>query len=164
MPSGSGQRGFTYLTMLAAVAVAGVGLAATGELWSQSAQREKERELLFAGDAYRRAIGQYYENSPGAARAYPRRLEELLEDKRVPFMRRHLRKLYRDPITGSQQWGIVEAPEGGILGVYSLSTEPPVKTGNFGPADQDFEGKARYDEWKFVYAPASAPAAKPPAK
>ena len=164
MPSGKRERGFTYLTMLAAVAVAGIGLAATGELWSQSAQRDKEQDLLFAGGEYRRAIMLYYESTPGSAKTYPRRLEDLLRDERVPFTRRPLRKLYRDPVTGSRQWGIVESPEGGIMGVHSLSGASPIKTANFSAADKDFEGKSRYAEWKFVYAPDPPPAAKAAAK
>ena len=52
MSSGRRQRGFTYLAVLLAVAVIGVGLAATSELWSQSRQPEQEQELLFLGDLH----------------------------------------------------------------------------------------------------------------
>ena len=160
MPNGRAQRGFTYLALLLAVAVLGIGLAAVGELWSTVAQREKEAELLFAGGEFRRAIRSYYTTSPGAQR-YPQRLEELLEDKRFPFVRRHLRRLYRDPMTGKRDWGLVQAPEGGIMGVHSLSQASPLKTANFAAADRDLEGKARYMEWQFVHRP--APAAQRPA-
>ena len=53
------QRGFTYVGLLLAVALAGVALAAAGTLWSTVAQRDRELELLFVGDQYRRAIGSY---------------------------------------------------------------------------------------------------------
>lgn len=161
MPSGRAQRGFTYLALLLAVAVLGIGLAAVGELWSSVVQREKEAELLFAGGEFRRAIRSYYATSPGAQR-YPQRLEELLEDKRFPFVRRHLRRLYRDPMTGKREWGLVQAPEGGIMGVHSLSQASALKTANFAAADRDLEGKARYAEWQFVYRPAP-PAQRPAA-
>ena len=82
------QRGFTYVGLLLAVALAGVALAAAGTLWSTTAKRDKELELLFVGDQYRRAIGSYYEGTPGAKR-YPQRLEDLLEDKRLAVTRRH---------------------------------------------------------------------------
>src|SRR5207237_7930193 len=75
--------GFTYLGLLIIVAVMGAGLAATGTFFSHAAQREKERELLFVGDQYRQAIGSYYRHSPGTG-AYPKKLEELIEDKRFP--------------------------------------------------------------------------------
>ena len=49
------SRGFTYLSLLLIVAALGTGMAAFGELASHAAQREKEAELLFIGDAYREA-------------------------------------------------------------------------------------------------------------
>ena len=51
------QRGFTYLALLVAVALLGIGLAAGSELWSQTRQREREQELLYIGAQFRRAIG-----------------------------------------------------------------------------------------------------------
>lgn len=154
MASGRREAGFTYLALLLAVAVIGIGLAAAGQSWSTAAKREKEQELLFAGGEFRRAIRSYVLASPGAQR-YPRQLEELLEDKRFPSVRRHLRRLYRDPMTGNRDWGLVEAPGGGILGVYSKSEENALKTANFGEADRDLEGKTRYADWKFVFQPAA---------
>jgi hypothetical protein len=51
------NRGFTYIGFLIFVAVAGAGLAAYAEIASHAAQREKEAELLFRGNAYQAAIG-----------------------------------------------------------------------------------------------------------
>jgi type II secretory pathway pseudopilin PulG len=146
------QRGFTYLWVLIAVAVLGGSLAAYGESWSHGMQREKEAELLFIGNEYRRAIAQYYENTPVGYRRYPERLEDLLKDERYAFNRRYLRRLYRDPVTGAA-WGIVKAPEGGIMGIYSQSDEAPAKTGNFRKDDRDFAKAERYSEWRFVFSP-----------
>ena len=98
------QRGFTYVGLLLAVALAGVALAAAGMLWSTTAKRDKEAELLFVGDQFRRAIGSYYEGTPGAKR-YPQRLADLLEDKRLAITRRHLRRIYADPMTGQRGLG-----------------------------------------------------------
>ena len=66
---------------------------------------------------------------------------------------RHLRKLYRDPITGEEEWGLVEAPGGGVMGVYSRSEDAPVKSGNFSPKNQEFNDQPRYSDWKFVHSP-----------
>ena len=146
------QRGFTYIGLLIIIAIMGMGLAAFGELYSHAAQRDKERELLFVGDQFRQAISSYYEHSPGA-KVFPKKLDELLEDKRFPMPQHHLRKLYRDPITGSTDWALVEAPGGGFMGVHSHSDDPPLKTGNFAAADEAFEGAEHYADWAFTYSP-----------
>ena len=146
------QRGFTYLGLLIIIAVMGAGLAAFGELFSHAAQREKERELIFIGNQFRGAIASYYNKSPGA-KVYPKKLEDLLEDKRFPMPQHHLRRVYGDPMTGKAEWGMVEAPGGGFMGVYSLSEETPIKSGNFTVADQAFEGAEHYTKWIFAYSP-----------
>jgi type II secretory pathway pseudopilin PulG len=150
--------GFTYLALLLIVAAMGGGFAAYGELASRSMQREKEAELLFVGDEYRRAIGTYYENSPAGHKRYPKSLEALLKDERFAFNRRHLRRLYRDPVTG-KDWATVEAPEGGIMGVRSTSAAAPLKSADFLPQDAAFEGAPRLADWQFVYGPLAAPTA-----
>lgn len=150
----SGQEGFTFIGVLLLVAIAGLALVATGELWSTAAKRDREAQLLFVGDEFRRAIGSYYESSPGAKR-FPEQLDDLLEDRRFPVVRRHLRKIYRDPMTNSQEWGLVQ--DGGrITGVYSVSSEAPLKTANFAGEDEAFKGSGAYADWRFVYRPAVA--------
>jgi type II secretory pathway pseudopilin PulG len=146
------QGGFTYLGVLIIVAVMGAGLAAFGQLYSHASQREKERELLFIGNQFRTAIASYYNKSPGA-KVYPKKLEDLLEDRRFPMPQRHLRRVYNDPMTGKAEWGMVEAPGGGFMGVHSLSEETPIKSGNFGMKEQAFEGAEHYTKWMFTYSP-----------
>jgi type II secretory pathway pseudopilin PulG len=157
------QVGYTYLALLFAVAFMGVGLAAAGVLWHTAQVREKERELLYVGDQYRKAIQRYHTQG----KQYPRELAHLIRDPRWPSVRRHLRKLYRDPITGKSEWGLIKSPDGGILGVYSLSEEKPFKASNFPTDYADFEGKSKYSDWKFGYVPqgasAGAAAAQPQA-
>lgn len=159
-------RGFTYLGALFAVALLAGGLALTGELWQTSAQREKEAELLFVGNQYRRAIGLYYEATPGGVKRYPRALEDLLKDPRQPATQRYLRRLYPDPVAGSNEWGLIKAPDGGILGVHSLAQTLPRKSAGFRVRDAGFERAKTYADWKFLHAPAQpqAPAPKPDAK
>jgi type II secretory pathway pseudopilin PulG len=149
----SKQTGFTYLALLIAVAVGGGVLAAIGEFASHAQQREKEAELLFAGHQYRQAIAGYYERSPGGAKQFPQKLEDLLEDKRYPMAQRYLRKLYRDPVMGKAEWGLMEAPGGGIMGVYSLAELKPAKSGGFSREDETFADAATYGDWKFFYTP-----------
>ncbi len=111
------ERGFTYLGLLLAIALLGLGLSAASEVWVTTAKREKLLHLEFVGQQYALAIASYYEGSPGGVRNFPRRLEDLLEDRRNVFVRRHLRQLYANPVSGRADWELVVAPAGGIRGV-----------------------------------------------
>lgn len=145
--------GFTYLGLLVIVAVMGLALAGAGEVWHMAQKREKERELLFAGNQFRQALNGYYENTPSRERRYPLSLEELLKDPRYPSTQRYLRRIYRDPVTGDTAWGLIKGPDGEIYGVHSLSEDEPLKQGNFDLADRNFEGKKKYAEWVFMHVP-----------
>ena len=143
------SAGFTYVWVLLAVAFMAAGLAAVAEVAATAMRRDKEAELLFVGDQFARAIVLYRASSPGSPQ-YPQRLEDLLADKRVPNMRRHLRRVYADPMTGSADWGLVRGPGGGIVGVYSRATTRPLKTANFPKGYEPFANAASYAEWRFV--------------
>ena len=146
------SAGFTYVGVLIAVALMGFGLAAYGELYSHTAQRQKEAELIFIGGQFRDAIASYYNKSPGA-KVYPKKIDDLLEDNRFPMPQHHLRRVYNDPMTGKADWALVEAPGGGFMGVHSVSEETPIKSGNFSVAEQAFEGAEHYTKWMFTYSP-----------
>jgi type II secretory pathway pseudopilin PulG len=147
------QSGFTYIGVLILVAIMGIIAAATADLWRTERKRESETELLFIGNQYRQAIGQYYDQSPGRVRTFPGRLEDLLRDPRTPGIKRHLRKLFADPVTGGEEWGLVKGPAGEIVGVFSLSEDAPLKKGNFQRIDSKLEDKQKYSEWVFIYTP-----------
>ena len=156
------QRGFSYLIVLFAVALLGAGLAATGTVWHTANTREKETELLFIGNAYRDAIRSFYERTPSGVKAFPGSLKDLEKDPRVPAAMRHIRRLYRDPVTGTADWGLIAAPGGGIMGVYSKSEAQPLKLANFDLPNRIFEERAMllqekmtYRDWQFAY-PAGA--------
>ena len=140
--------GFTYIGLLLGIAIMGFFMAAVSEVWHTAVKREREAELLFAGDQIRRAITRYVASAPGGER-YPRRLEDLLRDPRYPLPRRYLRQLYRDPMTPSGEWGLVQSGEF-ISGVHSLSENEPLKSAGFSFADRSFEDKQKYSEWIFV--------------
>lgn len=153
------SAGFTYLGMLFAVTLMGISLMAVGELYATVARREKERELLFVGEQYARALRLYTRDNGGV---YPRELRALLGGDSDLQPRRWLRRLYRDPITGKAEWGLVKSPEGAIVGVYSLSEEQPLKTANFPDRLKEFADKTKYSEWKFI-AGTPVPSAGQPA-
>jgi len=152
----NGERGFAYLVLLIGVAIVGVGLAAAGVQWGTVQKREKERQLLFVGGEFRRAIAQYAEKSTNPVSRYPLTLDDLLRDPRYPVPQRYLRKIYVDPMTGTKDWGLVRGPSGEIYGVFSQSEEAPLKRANFAPADAQFEGRVKYNEWIFMSLRATA--------
>ena len=145
-----------------AIALMGVAMAAVGTVWHTEQKRAKEKELLFIGNAYRTAIGQYYEKTPGSVKKYPQSLKVLLKDNRYLTTQRYLRQLYRDPLTNSEEWGLVEGPDHVITGVYSLSKDAPIKIANFDDADKAFAGSQQYTGWKFIYVPKSTPSTPAP--
>lgn len=146
------EDGFTYLAALFMVAVIGITLSVTAEVWSSVAKREREEELIFRGGQMRDAIKSYYYSSPGA-RVFPREMNQLIKDPRFPGVKRHLRRIYEDPMTGKPDWEAIKAPDGTIKGVRSLSEAEPLKKENFPLGLEDFSGKSKYSEWEFVYNP-----------
>lgn len=151
MSIGKNQQGFTYLAALFLVGLAGLGLATTGEIWSQSRQREKEAELIWIGNQFKQAIGLYYHRSTGAVNRYPEKLEDLLEDRRQLSTQRHLRRVYPDPITGKSEWGLVPAPSGGIMGVYSTAAGKPLRSNPTAHTDKPTIGTTSFRDWQFIY-------------
>jgi hypothetical protein len=144
------------LGILFLVAGLGVALAALGSMWHTLAQREREAELLFIGDEFRAAIESFWKAQAGGVSRLPRNFEELLVDPRFPNTVRHLRRVYRDPMTGEAEWGVVKEPDGGISGVFSLSEGKPFKVASF-PADYaDFEKARTYKDWVFFFDSAKA--------
>lgn len=147
------QRGFSYLWVLLLVAFMGIGLSVAAELDATVAKRERERELLAIGRQFQSAIGRYYEGqTAGGVKAYPATLEDLLQDRRVPGIRRHLRKIFVDPMTGNAKWGLVTVG-GRVAGVHSLGTGTPIKQDNFSAEQANLRGRQTYAAWLFVYPP-----------
>jgi len=154
------QSGFGFLLVLMLIALLGIGLGAAGTLWSTESQRVKESDLLYVGEQYRKAIRSYY-NAPtlDKAKRYPKKLEDLLLDTRQPQLMRYLRKLYVDPMSGKNEWGlIVDEASHGISGVYSLAPGKPLKQLGFDAAHKDFENAPNYAAWRFVVTEAAQPA------
>lgn len=149
----AGHAGFIYLWVLLIVAMMGAGLTVGADVYVTSLQREKEKELLFVGRQIRDAIGRYHAAMQVAGRnEYPISLDELLKDNRFPGLRRHLRRVYADPMTGKTEWGFVRV-SGRIAGVHSKSERTPIKQDNFEPDEAGFRGRNKYSEWVFTYPP-----------
>jgi len=154
MNSGNREGGFTYLGVLLLVGVIAVAAAATAEAWSHSRQRDKETQLLWIGEQYRQAIGLYYQRTPGSAKRYPETLEDLLEDRRFRNKQRYLRRIYKDPMNGLAEWGLIRALDGGIAGVHSLSEKRAIRQIAVG---SDGRTAGTYRDWRFVYQSPESP-------
>ena len=99
------ENGFVYLWALFSVALSGVIMAGAAQVWQAKSQRDKETELLFIGEQFRKAIMSYHNTG---TKQYPEKLEDLLQDSRAINVQRHIRKIYLDPITNSEDWGLIE--------------------------------------------------------
>ncbi len=148
------MKGFTYISALIMIAIASIALTEAVRLWQTVAKREREEELIFRGDQIRRAITSYATSTDQGALQYPRGFSDLLKDPRFPGVKRHLRKLYRDPMTDDGKWGLILAEGGGFKGVFSKSEHIPLKTSNFPKEYVSFEKRNKYSDWKFQHSPA----------
>lgn len=144
------QSGFTYLGLLFLIALLCLALAAASIVHSVESRREKELQLVFAGEQIAAAIDSYAVSSGRVAQPFPTELSELLSDQRSLVGLHHLRQIYVDPMTNSKEWGLLKTPQGGIIGVFSTSRERPLKQKNF-PDGLSFPEQAKtYREWHFL--------------
>lgn len=149
----AGQHGAVLLIVMLFVLVSALSASTLVQMYQTQTRREKEEQLLFVGDQYRRAIASYYGHiPPGGARSMPPSIDDLLNDQRFPTPIQHLRRAYPDPMTGKVDWTFVR-DRGGIAGVRSSSTREPLKQAGFSERYRWFEGKTSYAEWVFVAAP-----------
>ena len=151
------------VVLLVAMSVMAVMMTVVMPVWRQTNQREKEEELVFRGLQYARAIGLYEKKF---ANAPPASIDVLVQGH-------YLRKKYKDPITNDdfvpvnagqptttatqQGRGGAAQPaapagqqlvaRGGVTGVQSKSTDTSLRV---------YNGRTHYNEWLFVYAPATA--------
>ena len=164
----SRQAGFTYVGLVVFVAILGLVGAATLKVDGLLRRAQAEQELLDIGAAFGEALRSYAAATPQGFAPVPPTLQDLLRDPRFPGTRRHLRKIFVDPITGSTEWGVqYQGDKLGVLAVYSLSQAQPLKLANFDARFAGFENKEHLSEWKFTAGvgvmPAGAPVGiKPP--
>jgi type II secretory pathway pseudopilin PulG len=122
------RRGAIYPILLINIAVIGVATAALAQLWSVQVQREKEEELLFRLGEFRRAIQTYRTDH----NRLPKELGDLLQDRSRLQVRRYLRRIYTDPMTGKADWQLKLVVDrtgavSGIQDVSSRSTRKPFR-------------------------------------
>lgn len=143
------EQGVTYPVVLGLLMAFALGTSVSVPLASTEVKRMQEAELIFRGMAYQNAIQAYYEAVPQAPE-YPAELDDLINDRRFAH-RRHIRRLYADPITGDD-WEPIRTAGGRIAGVRSRSGKKPLKTGNFPSGREEFAAATRYQDWWFVFS------------
>jgi general secretion pathway protein G len=138
------QRGLTLVELIVAFTIMTMLTAMAVPLARYKVRRERERELRYALREIRTAIDKYKDLADGqklgqikmGTEGYPEELKILVEgvklagtvDKKVKLLRR----LPRDPMTGSTEWGLRALQDdpkatawGGqnVFDVYTKSTE-----------------------------------------
>ncbi len=130
------SRGYTLVALMIGLTVMAVLIAAVLPLASTEAQRDKEDELIFRGLQYAEGIRNFRRRYG----RYPNSLKEMYEVRP-----RTLRKLWKDPITNSDKWGLITlttgaplpgttspAPPGGAKTPTPAAAPTPVPTPGFG--------------------------------
>jgi type II secretory pathway pseudopilin PulG len=84
-----GQAGYAMAALLVGLSIMAVMFTVVMPVWKQTAQREKEEELVFRGKQYAHAIGMFQRKF---ANTYPPNIDVLVDQ-------RFLRKKFKDPIT-----------------------------------------------------------------
>jgi type II secretory pathway pseudopilin PulG len=143
------EGGFVLIGVLIVLALAALGAVQTGQRLADTRQRANEEELLYIGEQYRQAIESYWRMSPGPVRTLPMRLEDLVQDPRFVQPRRHLRKLYADPLAPEVPWGELKSGNA-LVGIYSQAPGVPFRQAGFTAEQPGFANAQRYADWHFV--------------
>jgi type II secretory pathway pseudopilin PulG len=144
------QAGFTYVALLAVLALVGIALANVGTRWADRVQREHEQELLRVGQLYAQALLAYHRGSPGSDKTWPKDLQDLLQDPRMLGTVRYLRAPYTDPMVPGQPFALVRAADNTIRGVRSTSTATPFKQAQVDLGVVVLAPAQHYADWQFI--------------
>lgn len=143
------ERGFSYIVLMFAVVLIGIGMTVAARQWKMMVQRELEADLLSKGIEIQNALALYSATMKAGrvmpGEVYPQSLADLTRLPK-PF----LRKVYVEPV-GHGEWELVRAPTGGIMGVRSKSKSKPIRQHDFPPAVRHFDGRNSYYDWVFQH-------------
>ena len=141
--------GFVLIGVVFLTFVVSITLVALARLWEADAQRDKERELLWSGRQFGKALAGYALATPEGESTLPRSLDQLVQDVRFDPPLHHLRKLPVDPMTGTFEWGTVRSADGAITAVHSTSPMRPLAPDGFWPEERAFAKAKAYSQWVF---------------
>lgn len=114
--SDSSEAGYILLVVMMMATLLLISLAAAVPSIYVEGQREKEKELIFRGEQYARAIILFHQQF----RRYPTSIKELLHTNNLSF----LREAYPDPMTRSGEWRFIHATANGVI-LDSKILKPP---------------------------------------
>src|SRR3984885_1318728 len=97
------QEGFLLVGVLFMVLLITIALAVAAPKIAESIRRDKEEETIHRGKQYARAIHMYHAKYG----RYPNSIDQLMKTDNVRF----LRKRYKDPMTGKDDWRIIHDGE-----------------------------------------------------
>lgn len=115
------EAGYILLIVMMMATLLLISLAAALPSIYVEGQREKEKELIFRGEQYARAIILFHEQF----KRYPTSVKELLHTNNLSF----LRQAYPDPMTRSGKWRFIHATASGVI-LDSKILAPPGKQQN----------------------------------
>ena len=98
-PGGAGRQGFVLLSLLFFVAAIAIQVAISLPQAAMQAQRVREERLIYRGKQYKRAVQLYFRKY----QKYPEKIDDLEETNGQRFLRRR----YKDPLTGEDEWRLV---------------------------------------------------------
>ena len=104
----SRESGHLLIAVMIGITLMLIFMTVVAQQWSSLERRENEKELIFRGNQYAKAIRKYQGEHGGA---YPTSLESLME--LGPRRLRYIRKLYRDPMAPDGKWGVLIADPSG---------------------------------------------------
>ncbi len=126
------ESGYALITILFLLGVVAVMLARSLPRDAMSAERTREEVLIYRGEQYARAVKLYFREH----QRYPETLDDLEETDGVRFLRRR----YRDPMTGEDEWRLIKMGTDGRFEdslVYDTEEDDPAG-GRATPAAQAF--------------------------
>lgn len=126
-----GQRGFALLLVFAMAAVVAITLYMQLPRVAFEAQRDRETILVQRGEEYKRAIELYVRKN----NRYPARIEDLEREQDV----RYLRRRYKDPLSGKDDWRLIHINAAGQLEdslVKKAKTDADAKTNSTATAEE----------------------------
>jgi hypothetical protein len=109
------DSGFALLLVFAMAAIVGMMLYLELPRVAFEAQRTREELLIRRGEEYKHAIKLFYRRF----QRYPPSLDALENTNNIRFLRRR----YKDPMTGKDEWRLIHAGPGGIF-TDSLTQKP----------------------------------------